>query len=133
MPITWRMSRNWVDVKFSDPYTLPESESVMKEIFAQPAVPRPLRFLVDVRSSTPPDMEFVSSAITFWQLHIDKMWGAKIAIVTGTEKQARMAHVSEMTAESRELPFTLRVFDQSEWADAEQWLELDEARNPHQS
>ena len=41
MPITWRMSASWVDVKFSDPYTLPESEAAMKEIFAQPGLLRP--------------------------------------------------------------------------------------------
>jgi hypothetical protein len=132
MPITWQQSGRWIDVKFSDPYTIIESETVMKEIFREPGVARPLRFLVDVRNSAPPNTEFVTSAITFWQLHVDKMWGAKVAIVTGTDVQARMAHVSEMTAESRELPFTLRVFDQSEVAEAEQWLELDEDRTPHQ-
>ena len=126
MPITWRMSASWIDVKFSDPYTLPESEAVMKEIFAQPGVTRPLRFLVDVRHSAAPDTEFVGNAITFWQLHVDKMWGAKVAIVTGTEGQARMARVSDLTARSRELPFTLRVFDESELAQAHQWLVLDE-------
>jgi hypothetical protein len=93
---------------------------------------RPLRFLVDVRHSAAPDTEFVSNAITFWQLHVDKMWGAKVAIITATEGQARMAHVSEMTAESRELPFTLRVFDQSELAEAQQWLERDAEATPVQ-
>ena len=133
MPITWQMSRKWIDVKFSDPYTISESETVMKEIFGHPGVTRPLRFLVDVRNSAAPNTEFVTSAITFWQLHVDKMWGAKVAIVTGTAVQARMAHVSEMTVESRELPFTLRVFDQSELPQAEQWLELGADATPFQS
>lgn len=132
MPITWRMNASWIDVTFTDPYTLPESEAVMKEIFAQPGVTRPLRFLVDVRNSSAPNTEFVGNAITFWQLHVDKMWGAKVAIVTGTEGQARMARVSDLTARSRELPFTLRVFDESELAQAQQWLVLDEDATPKQ-
>jgi hypothetical protein len=132
MPITWRMNASWIDVKFSDPYTLPESETVMKEIFGQPGLTCPLRFLVDVRPSAVPDTEFVGNAITFWQLHVDKMWGAKVAIVTRTEGQARMAHVSELTARSRELPFTLRVFDESELVQAQRWLELSEDVTPVQ-
>ena len=78
-----------------------------------------------MRDSAAPNTEFVGNAITFWQLHVDKM-GAKVAIVTGTEGQARMARVSDLTARSRELPFTLRVFDQSEIVQAQQWLEFDE-------
>ena len=77
MPITWRISASWIDVRFSDPYTIPESESVMNEIFGHPGVARPLRFLVDVRDSAAPNTEFVGNAITFWQLHVDKMWGPK--------------------------------------------------------
>src|SRR5262245_46299389 len=126
MPITWRMHPNRVDITFSDPYSLPESETVMKQIFSHPGLRRPPRFLVDVRNSAAPNTEFVGNAITFWQLHVDKMWGAKVAIVTGTEGQARMAHVSELAARSRELPFRLHVFDQREIAAAEDWLELDE-------
>ena len=122
MPITWRMSPDGIDITFSDPYTLADAERVMKEVFARPDVPRPLRLLVDVRHTTPPTTEFVSSAVTFWQLHIDKMWGAKIAIVTGTSGQTRMAHVSERAAERRELPFTLRTFNGSEWTQAREWL-----------
>ena len=125
MPITWRMNVNWIDVTFTDPYTLDESEATMREIFRQPDLPRPLRLLVDVRNSTPPNTDFVTSAVTFWQLHIDKMWGARIAIVTGTQIQARMAHLSEMTAESRDLPFTLHVFDGADLAEAKRWLEND--------
>ena len=132
MPITWQMNAGWIDVKFTDPYTLLESEAVMKEIFAQPGVTRPLRFLVDVRHSAAPNTEFVGNAITFWQLHIDKMWGAKVAIVTGTEGQARMARVSDHTARSRELPFTLRVFDEADLDQAQQWLELAEDVTPKQ-
>ena len=126
MPITWRMSPDGIDITFSDPYSLEEAERVMKEIFARPDVPRPLRLLVDVRTTTPPTTEFVSNAIMFWQLHVDKMWGAKIAIVTGTSGQTRMAQVSERTAEWRELPFTLRPFEAAEWAQAREWLVADE-------
>jgi len=122
MPITWRMDGRRIQVTFSDPYTREESERVMKDIFGQPGLTYPLRFLVDVRNSASPDIEFVGNAILFWQLHVDKMWGAKVAIVTGTEGQASMAHVSAQTAQSRALPFTLREFDQSELAQAHQWL-----------
>lgn len=125
MAVTWRMSPDGIDIKFSDPYSLAESERVMKEVFARPDVPRPLRLLVDVRDTTPPTTEFVSSAVNFWQLHVDKMWGARIAIVTDTTGQTRMAHVSERTAEWRELPFTLRTFDGAEWAQARDWLVSD--------
>jgi hypothetical protein len=132
MPITWRMNGRWADVTFSDPYTLTEAESVMKEIYRQRGLPYPLRFLVDVRKAAPPSTEFVTNAIMFWQLHVDKMWGAKVAIVTGTERQARMAQVSESTAQSRELPFTLRVFDEPDTGQALQWLARDDDATPHQ-
>jgi hypothetical protein len=122
MPISWQLNEGWIDITFTDPYTAEESEAAMKAIFAEPGAPRPLRFLVDVRNSQAPNTEFVGNAILFWQLHIDKMWGARVAIVTGTAGQARMAHVSERTAESRELPFTLRVFDGAEEPEALQWL-----------
>jgi hypothetical protein len=122
MPITWRLDGRSIEITFSNPYTREESERVMKEIFAEPGLTHPLRFLVDVRNSASPDIEFVGNAILFWQLHVDKMWGAKVAIVTGTESQASMAQVSAQTAQSRELPFTLREFDQSEWAQAQEWL-----------
>src|SRR4029450_2942738 len=49
MPITWRLNGNRIDIAFSDPYTLAESERVMREVFADPRAKRPLRFLVDVR------------------------------------------------------------------------------------
>ena len=124
MPITWGINGRVIEVTFSDPYTREESESMMKDIFGEPGLTYPLRFLVDVRHSTPPDIEFVGNAIMFWQLHVDKMWGAKVAIVTGTEGQASMAQVSALTARSRELPFTLREFDQSELVQAQQWLRI---------
>jgi hypothetical protein len=95
----------------------------MKEIYAAPDVARPLRFLIDVRDGTPPDAEFVLNATTFWQLYISEMWGAKIAIVAGSERQIGMAQMSERSAESRELPFTVHVFRGSEIVAAEQWLE----------
>jgi hypothetical protein len=60
------------------------------------------------------------------------MWGAKVAIVTGTERQARMAHVSESTAQSRELPFTLRVFDEPGTGRALQWLARSGDETPEQ-
>lgn len=132
MPITWRMNASWIDVTFTDPYTLPESEAVMKEIYRQAGLTRPLRFLVDVRHAAAPSTEFVGNAIMFWQLHVDQMWGAKVAIVTGTERQARMAHVSESTAQSRELPFTLRVFDELDTGQALQWLARNEDETPEQ-
>ena len=125
MPITWSVSadRRRVDVAFSDPYSIAESEKVMKEVFASPDATRPLRFLIDVRGSTPPNAEFVLSATTFWQLYISEMWGAKIAIVAASDRQVGMAHMSERTTEWRELPFTVRVFHESEIDAAEQWLE----------
>ena len=107
----------------TDPYTREESEKVMKEVYAQPAVKRPLRFLVDVRTSTPPDTDFVGNALTFWQLHVSEMRGARIAVIAATEGQTRMAHMSELSAESRELPFTMRVFSPREFDDAVRWLD----------
>ena len=124
MPITWRATGiGCFEVVFSDPYTIADSEKVMKDIFADAGAVRPLRFLIDVRQSTPPDTEFVTNAITFWQLHVSSMWGAKIAVLTASERQAEMAHMSERTAESRDLPFTLRVFGRFEREEAERWLE----------
>jgi SpoIIAA-like len=126
MPITWRVGGgSIVEIVFSDPYTIADSEHAMKEIFARQSLPRPLRFLVDVRQSTPPDTEFVASAITFWQLHVGEMWDAKIAVVAANERQLGMAQMSERTVASRELPFTVRVFEQLELEKAEQWLERD--------
>jgi hypothetical protein len=124
MPITWRVSGSGgrIDVVFTDPYTGPESEKVMREIFAAPGVTRPLGLLVDVRHSAAPDTEFVVNATTFFQLHVHEMWGAKVAVVAATEGQVGMGHMSERTAESRDLPFTVRVFRESEWHEAEQWL-----------
>ena len=127
MPITWRVNGRWVDVEFSDPYTLHEAEAVMKEIYRQPGLVRPLRFLIDVRHAAVPNTEFVTNAIMFWQLNVDQMWGAKVAILTGSDRQARMAHISESTAESRALPFTLEVFDAPARGQALQWLARDDA------
>src|SRR5262245_49496589 len=124
MPITWRVGGGGiVEVSFSDPYTIRESEQTMKEVFARRSIGRPLRFLVDVRQSTPPDMEFVSNAITFWQLHVSEMWGAKIAVVARSERQVDMGQMSERTVASRELPFKVRVFEEADIAEAEHWLE----------
>jgi hypothetical protein len=123
MPITWRVGDGErIDIVFSDPYTLEESEKTMKAIFAHPTLARPLRMLVDVRRGAPPDTEFVVNAINFWQLHVDKMWGARIAVVAASDAQVDMGHISERSAEARELPFTLHVFLESQWADAEEWL-----------
>jgi hypothetical protein len=124
MPITWRLgSKGRIDITFSDPYTQRESEKVMAEIYAKAELDRPLRFLVDVRQSSPPDTEFVFNAITFWQLHVNDMWGAKIAVVTATDSQTGMADMSERTAEWRQLPFTIRSFQERELDDAVRWLE----------
>ena len=124
MPITTRANGGpWIDVLFSDPYTREESEQVMKAIFAQPGLARPLRFLVDVRQSTPPDAEFVVNAITFWQLHVSDMWGARVAILTASEGQAEMAELSEHYAQWRELPFTLRRFGKDDEGVATDWLQ----------
>ena len=123
MPIAWQVSDgDRIDIVFSNPYTIAESERVMNEVFATLRLTRPLRFLVDVRHSAPPDLDFVSNAITFWQLHVNDMWGAKVAIVTANAQQVGMGQMSERTAEARQLPFTLRVFDDSEWDEARQWL-----------
>ena len=124
MPITWQVgSGGRVDVVFSDPYTMEESEKTMKAIFAHPTPARPLRLLVDVRRSAAPDTEFVVNAINFWQLHVDKMWGAKVAVVAANDAQVDMGRISERSAEARELPFTLHVFLESQWSDAEGWLQ----------
>jgi hypothetical protein len=123
MPITWRAEESGaIHLVFSDPYSITESEKVMIDIFSNPGVTRPLRFLVDVRQSKPPDTDFVVNATNFWQLHIDKMWDAKIAIVAATERQAGMAQISERSTEARQLPFTLRLFHESESTEAEEWL-----------
>jgi hypothetical protein len=123
MPITARVGSNrWIEILFTDPYTREESEQVMKGIFARLGLPRPLRFLVDVRQSTPPDAEFVIGAITFWQLHISDMWGARIAIITSTDEQTAMAELSEHSARGRELPFELRAFPPSDLSGATAWL-----------
>lgn len=123
MPITSRVDHNrWIDIVFTDPYTREESEQVMMGIFSRLGLRRPLRFLVDVRQSTPPDAEFVVSAITFWQLHISDMWGARVAILTGNDEQTAMAELSEQSAKGRELPFELRVFRPTEVAAASAWL-----------
>lgn len=124
MPISWQQSTGGrIDIVFSNPYTLEESEKTMKAIFAHPGLTRPLRLLVDVRQSTAPDTEFVVNSINFFQLHIDQMWGARIAVVVANDAQADMGHISERSAESRELPFTLRVFLESQRDDAEYWLQ----------
>ena len=124
MPITWRVNDHtgWIDITFTDPYTLDGAERVMKDIFALLGLSRPLRFLIDVRASTPPSAEFVVNATTFWQLHAADMWGAKVAIVTATAPQKTKAELSEHSAASRELPFTVRVFTESELETAKQWL-----------
>ena len=89
MPITARVGhKRWIEIEFTDPYTREESERVMQGIFSRLGLPRPLRFLVDVRRSSPPDAEFVIGAITFWQLHISDMWGARIAIITSTDSDS---------------------------------------------
>lgn len=124
MPITWRVgNRGRIDISFDGPYTTEESERVMQEVYARPDLQRPLRFLVDVRRSTPPDAEFVVNAVTFWQMHVHDMWGAKIAVVVATDSQMGMADVSSQTVEWRDLPFMLRAFRESEWEDAERWLD----------
>jgi hypothetical protein len=123
MPISWRANgKQRVDLVFSDPYSAPESESVMKQVFADASLGRPLRFLVDVRHSAPPDTEFVCNAILFWQMHVRNMWDAKVAVVAATDRQVEMGEISERTAASRELPFTVRVFHESQWDEAELWL-----------
>ena len=123
MPITWRATDDdRITIVFSNPYSIAESEKAMKEIFATPGLGRPFRFLVDVRQTVAPDVEFVTSAITFWQLHVREMWDAKIAVVAATDDQISMADMSEQSTAARELPFTLRVFRESEWEEAERWL-----------
>jgi hypothetical protein len=123
MPITWRRNAaGRIDVAFAEPYSTQESERVMKEIYSQPGLARPLRFLVDVRASTPPDTEFVVNAINFWQLHVRDMWGARVAVVAATDGQMGMADISEQSVEWRNLPFTVRAFRESEWQEAERWL-----------
>ena len=122
MPISWRMSGDGrrVEIEFSDPYSIPESERVMKEVFARPELPRPLRFLVDVRNSTAPGTDFVVNATTFWQVHVSDMWRAKVAVVAATDAQIGMAEMSERSAEWSQSPFSVRVFRDVQ--EAEQWL-----------
>ena len=124
MPITWQVNHRtgWIDITFSDPYTLDQAERVMKDVFAQLGLSRPLRFLVDVTGSTPPDSAFVVNATTFWQMHAGDMWGAKVAIVTADDRQTAKAQLSEDSAASRQLPFTVRVFPGSDIDAAQRWL-----------
>jgi hypothetical protein len=124
MPITWHENHRtgWLDISFSDPYTLPEAERVMTDVYSRLGLSRPLRFLVDVTGSTPPSSEFVVNATTFWQLHAADMWGAKVAIVTATAPQQTKAELTEHSIASRELPFTVRVFTDSAFDAAKQWL-----------
>jgi hypothetical protein len=95
----------------------------MQEVYGRTDLQRPLRFLVDVRRSTPPDAEFVVNAVTFWQMHVHDMWGARIAVVAATDGQMGMADISSQTVEWRDLPFMLRAFREDQWKDAERWLE----------
>jgi hypothetical protein len=130
MPISWRVSdEGRIDISFADPYTIVESEKAMTEIYAQPGLQRPLRFLVDVRQSSPPNADFVLNAISFWQMHVSDMWGAKIAVVTATEGQAGMADMSGRAAEWRQLPFTIRPFPEAEWDEAVRWLQPEDRRS----
>lgn len=127
MPIIWQVTEgDRVDIVFSNPYTTAESEKVMNEIYARPGLSRPLRFLVDVRQSAAPDVDFVANAITFWQLHINDMWNAKVAVVTANPIQAGMGRISERAAQSRELPFAVRVFGDEEWDEAKRWLAVED-------
>jgi hypothetical protein len=128
MPIAWSVNDDGrIDVVFSDPYTVAESEKTMKEVIARADLRRPLRFLIDVRGSTPPDTDFVVNATNFWQLHVREMWDARVAVVIATPKQEGMAQMSERSAASRELPFTIRVFHESAWEEALRWLHADAA------
>lgn len=124
MPITWHVNdrTGWIDIAFSDPYTADEAERVMTEVYARLGLSRPLRFLIDVRKSTPPSAEFVVNATTFWQMHAGDMWGAKVAIVTATAPQKTKAQMTENSAAQRELPFTVRVFAEAELDAAHHWL-----------
>jgi hypothetical protein len=124
MPITWHENHRtgWIEIAFSDPYTLEEAERVMKDVYSRLGLSRPLRFLVDVTASTPPSAEFVVNATTFWQMYAADMWGAKVAIVTATAPQKTKAELTEHSAASRELPFTVRVFTDAELDAAKQWL-----------
>jgi hypothetical protein len=124
MPVTWEADHGGrIDIVFSDPYTMEESERAMKAVFALEGLVLPLRLLVDVRRSAPPDTEFVVNSINFFQLHVDRMWGARVAVVVASDAQADMGHLTERSAESRELPFTFRVFLESDLEDAERWLQ----------
>jgi hypothetical protein len=124
MPITWHENHRtgWIEIAFSDPYTLEDAERVMKEVYSRLGLSRPLRFLVDVTTSTPPSSEFVVNATTFWQMHAADMWGARIAIVTATAPQQTKAELTEHSTMSRELPFTVRVFADSAFDAAKGWL-----------
>ena len=122
VPIAWNVNAGRVDVVFSDPYDIAEAERTMKEIYGTPGIGRPLRMLVDVRRSAPPDTEFVVNAINFWQLHVSEMWGARVAVIAASMAQVDMGEMSQRSAESRELPFSVRTFVESEQAEAERWL-----------
>jgi hypothetical protein len=123
MPISWSVERNGqVNVSFIADYSIEEAERVMKEVYADARPARPLRFLVDVRHSAPPDIEFIVSAVTFWQLHAKDMWDARVAVVTATARQEDMARMSAQSAAWRNLPFSVRSFHEPEWDEARRWL-----------
>lgn len=124
MPISWSVDGNGqVNISFIGDYSIEEAERVMKEVYADSRPARPLRFLVDVRHSAPPDIEFIVSTVTFWQLHVKDMWGAKVAVVTATARQDDMARLSEQSAAWRSLPFSMCSFHEPEWDEARRWLD----------
>jgi hypothetical protein len=107
-------------IEFSDPYTVRESEQTMQAVLDNRRTQAPLRLLVDVRHSQPPETAFVQNAATFWRQHLSQMDGARIAVLVATDAQFGMARMSEIYTE--QMPFRLRAF--RDLAQAEEWLTM---------
>ena len=123
MPVQWRETpaRHYIVIEFSDPFTTPESERVLREIFARRDNPGALKLFVDVRQGAPPDAPFVHNAASFFRRHAAELEGAKIAVLVATDAQFGMARMSEIVTE--QLPLRVRAFREA--AAAEEWLRLE--------
>ena len=113
-------------------HTLHEAEAVMKEIYRQPGLARP------ALSRRRPRGRRAQHRVRDQRHHVlAAQRRAHVGRQSGHRhrdgRQARMAHISESTAESRELPFTVEVFDASARGQALQWLARDDQTIPRQS
>jgi hypothetical protein len=123
MPVQWREmpAGQYIVIEFSDPFTTPESERAMREIFTRRDGRGALRLFVDVRDSAPPDAPFVHTAAAFFRRHVAELEGARIAVIVATDAQFGMARMSEIVTE--QLPLRIRAFREA--AAAEEWLRLE--------